>query len=136
MTRTGLIRLGGLAAMVGSAIFAVNGSLFIAWRKYGLHPGGVPGFVFLLSMMAVIVAIHLLHRRWERYGSGGTRTFFAAFVGVALTVVGSFLSRYIPALSGMYHLLFLTGDLLLIPVGVLVATVGMIVLARVTLTME
>jgi hypothetical protein len=63
MLRTGLIRLGGLAAMVGSAIFAVNGSLFIDWRKYGLHLGGVPGFVFLLSMMAVIVAIHLLHRR-------------------------------------------------------------------------
>jgi hypothetical protein len=53
---------------------------------------------------------------------------------VALTVVGSFLSELMPDKAGIGHLLFLTGDLLLIPVGVLVATVGMIVLARVTLT--
>jgi hypothetical protein len=133
MKHTSLIRFGGLAAMVGSAIFAVNGSLFIDWRKVGFGFASVSGFLFLLSTMAVMVAIHLLHRKWERYGSGGTRAFFAAFVGVALTVGGSYFSEFMPDKAGIGHLLFLTGDLLLVPVGVLVATVGILRLAVVTL---
>jgi hypothetical protein len=118
--------------MVGSAIFAVNGSLFIDWRKEGFGFASESSFLFLLSMMAAIVAIHLLHRKSERYGSGGTRAFFAAFVGVALILGGSFLSRFTPDKAGIRHLLFLMGDLLL-PVGALVASAGIIRLAVVTL---
>jgi hypothetical protein len=125
MKHTFLIRLGGVAAMVGSAIFAVNGGLVVDFAS-------APGFLFLLSIMAVMVAIHLLHREWERYGSGGARAYFAAFVGVALILGGSFLSRFIPDKAGMRHLLFLMGDLLFL-VGALVATVGIIRLAVVTL---
>jgi hypothetical protein len=104
----------------------VNGGLVVDFAS-------VSGFLFLLSTMAVLVAIHLLHREWERNGSGGTRAFFAAFVGVALILGGSFLSKFIPDKAGIGHLLFLIGELLFL-VGALVATVGIIRLAVVTLT--
>ena len=132
MKHVSLIRIGGLAAMAGGAIFAVNGSLFIDLRKEGLDLASVSSSLFLLSTMAVMSAIHLLHREWERYGSGGTRAFYAAFVGVALILGGSFLSRFTPDKAGIRHLLFLMGDLLL-PVGALVASAGIIRLAVVTL---
>ena len=112
--------------MVGGVIYAVNGGLVVDFAS-------VSGFLFLLSTMAAIVAIHLLHREWEPYGSGGTRAFFAAFVGVALILGGSFLSKFIPDKAGIGHLLFLIGELLFL-VGALVATVGIIRLAVVTLT--
>ena len=48
--------------MVGGAIFAVNGGLVLDFAS-------VSGSLFLLSTMAVIVAIHLLHGERERYGS-------------------------------------------------------------------
>jgi hypothetical protein len=93
----------------------------------------VSDFLLPLSMMAVIVAIHLLHRERGRYGLGGTSAFFTALVGVALILGGNFLSVFIPDKAGILHLLFLMGDLLFL-VGALVATVGIIGLARVTLT--
>jgi hypothetical protein len=137
MKHTFLIRLGGLAPVVGGVIFAIVN--FLADPSY---PAGgtrvwdhilVSDFLLPLSMMAVIVAIHLLHRERGRYGLGGTRAFFTALVGVALILGGNFLSVFIPDKAGILHLLFLMGDLLFL-VGALVATVGIIGLARVTLT--
>jgi hypothetical protein len=137
MKHTSLIRLGGLAPVVGGVIFAIVN--FLADPSY---PAGgtrvwdhilVSDFLLPLSMMAVIVAIHLLHRERERYGLGGTRAIFTALVGVALILGGNFLSVFIPDKAGILHLLFLMGDLLFL-VGVLAATVGIIGLARVTLT--
>ena len=43
-------------------------------------PGTVRTVVFMLSVMAVIVALHLLQRERERYGSGGTIVFFTRVV--------------------------------------------------------
>jgi hypothetical protein len=136
MKHTSLIRLGGLAPVVGGVIFAIVN--FLADPSY---PAGgtrvwdhilVSDFLLPLSMMAVIVAIHLLHRERGRYGLGGTRAFFTALVGVALILGGNFLSVFIPDKAGILHLLFLMGDLLFL-VGMLAATVGIIRLAVVTL---
>ena len=117
-----LIRLGGLAAMVGGVIYAVSASL--------VGRGGVGTLrwsivLFLLGMMAVIAALHFLQRERERYGLGGALVSATAFVGVALTVGGYILIDFIISLEGLGTLLFL--------VGALVGTIGIIGLAMVTL---
>jgi hypothetical protein len=115
--RTSLIRLGGLAAMVGGVIFAVYGSL--------LDPEGtlvVPSVLALLGAMAVIVALHLLQR--ERYGRKGALASASAFVGVAL-ILGSFIG--FPSFAGEVLLAILG------VVGIVVATIGIIALGIFTL---
>jgi hypothetical protein len=67
MSSSNLIRLGGLAAVVGGVIFAVNGSL-VGPEADTLRVSTV---LFLLSMMALIIALHLLQRGRERYDYGG-----------------------------------------------------------------
>ncbi len=121
MSRIGLIRLGGLAAIVGSVIFAVLQSLGL--RVSSLRWTTV---LFLLSMMAVIVALHLLQREWERYALAGASVSVATLVGVALMAVGYILVDFVISLEGLGTLLFL--------VGALVATIGIIGLAVFTLT--
>ena len=126
-----LIRLGGLAAMAGGIIFGVRESLL--GRLY--EP---PGLItlFLLSEMAAIVALHLLHRGRERYGRKGTlasATSATALVGLALTVGGYILSdRYerlgVISLESLGTTMFL--------VGVLVATAGLLFLTMFTLEAE
>ena len=116
-----LVRLGGLAAMVGGVLYAVHGSL--------LDPGGtqvVSSVLALLSVMAVIVALHLLQR--ERYGLPGMLAFLVAFVGVAL-VLGAFIG--FPSFNG--DVLLLGADIFYGIVGMLVATVGIIALGIFTL---
>jgi len=77
--------------------------------------------LFLLSMLVVIVALHLLQRERQRYELRGAIGFSTAFVGMALTVGG-----YIIGIDGVGAALFL--------VGVAVATAGIIVLAAATLS--
>jgi hypothetical protein len=81
--------------------------------------------LFLLSMMAVVVALHLLQRGRERYGYAGAIASATAFVGVALMAGGYILVDFIIVLEGLGIILSL--------VGVLVATVGMSALASATL---
>jgi hypothetical protein len=111
-----LIRLGGLAAMAGGIIFGVRESLLG-------RPDEPPGLVtlLLLSEMAAIVALHLLQRGRERYGRTGALASATAFVGLALTAGGLFLSDRF----GFSGVIFF--------VGVLVAFMGNLVLAIVTL---
>jgi hypothetical protein len=75
--------------------------------------------LFLLSMLVVIVALHLLQGERQRYGSRVMIGFATAFVGMALTVGG-----YIIGIEGVGAALFL--------VGVAVATAGIVVLAAAT----
>jgi hypothetical protein len=115
-----LIRLGGLAAMVGGFIYAVSASL--------VGRGGVGTLrwslvLFLLGMMAVIAALHFLQR--ERYGKWGALASVAALLGVALTVAGYILVDFVVSLEGLGTIVFL--------VGALVATMGILGLAIVTL---
>jgi hypothetical protein len=53
--------------MVGGVNFAVNGSLV----GPEADPLRVSTVLFLLSMMALIIALHLLQRGRERYDYGG-----------------------------------------------------------------
>jgi hypothetical protein len=113
--------------MVGGVIFAVNGSL-VGPEADPLGPEAdtlrVSTVLFLLSMMALIIALHLLQRGRERYDYGGALASAAAFVGVALTA-GGYILVFIGFLEGL-------GTILLF-VGLAAAGIGMIVLAIVTL---
>jgi len=126
--RTSLIRLGGLVAMVGGALYAVVSILadpFYANRLTLIWEVSI--FLFGLSVMAVIVALHLLQR--ERYGLPGMLAFLVAFVGVAL-LLGSFTG------GAFFGYLRFVGDVLfplLGVVGALVATIGIIALGIITL---
>lgn len=109
MKRTLLIRLGGLAAMVGGGAWVVSGT-FSFW----LSP---PMFtLFVVGVMAAIAALYALQR--EHYGLRFLVTLASlmAFVGVALS--GS--------LPYTEEVLFPVG-------GLLLATVGLFALAIVTI---
>jgi hypothetical protein len=123
ISSTILIRLGGLAPIAGGVVFAVYGSL-VGLSEETLYGGTlrVLFILFLLSMLVVIVALHLLQRQRPRYGLAGTIVSATAFVGVALIAGG-----YIIGLDGLGVTLFL--------LGVSVATLGIIGLAPVTLSM-
>jgi hypothetical protein len=103
-------------------------------------PGTVRTVVFMLSVMAVIGALHLLQSEKERYGSGGGIVFaYVVIVGLALAVGGSTLNglsialggdvRYVPFVSPLGGI----GGYLLYPLGLLVAASGLIGLAIPTL---
>ena len=91
MRRTVLIRLGGLAAIVGGAGYAMFG-LVILLRAPNLPEGisflqSVLDVLLVLGATAAIVALHALQR--ERYGWTGTVASLTAFTGVALILVGA-----------------------------------------------
>jgi hypothetical protein len=125
MKRTGLVRWGGLAAMVGGVIFAVDGSLGGPEAVGTLRWSTV---LFLLSMMVLIVALHLLQKERERYGPQGAVVSATAFVGVALAVVSYILMDFVISLESLGITLFL--------LGLLVATPGIIALGVITLVVE
>jgi len=110
--------------MVGGVIFAV---------QERLDPGGtliVPLNLALLGVMSVIVALHLLQR--ERYGYEGAIASAAAFVGVAFFFVGG---TAFPSMlpGGVMDVMGIGTDILLMGVGMLVATIGIIALGIFTL---
>ncbi len=91
MKRTLLIRLGGLAAMVGGVAYATLE--LTVWYVEPLHSWGVQFldnifFVFLvLGALAAIAALHTLHTR-EFHGMTETLVSLIAFVGLTLILVG------------------------------------------------
>ncbi len=122
MKHTLLLRLGGLAGIVGGVIYAVHGSL--------LDPEGthlVSSVLALLSVMALIVALHLLQR--ESYSYEGALASVSAFLGVAL-VLGGFTG--FPSMP-RGDVLGIGTDILLLGVGMLVATISIIALGIFTL---
>jgi hypothetical protein len=107
MKRTGLIRLGGLATMVGAV-----SSYATIWSPEWLS-------ILQLSVMVfpAIAALHALQR--ERYGLPGALASLASFVGLVLIFVSWPLQ--------LKTLLFLN-------VGVVLATVGLLALGLITIT--
>ena len=113
MKHTLLIRLGGLAAMTGGALYALQSLLWPSYRENVF-------FLFLvLGAMAVIAAIATLliqeGHRWMRLLAP-----LIAFVGVALLLV------YVLAWLADQHTLPVVVVLLF--VGLLVSTVGLLLL--------
>jgi hypothetical protein len=87
--------------------------------RIGTFPGTVHTVVFMLSVIAVIVALHLLQREKERYRlSGGIVFAYVVIVGLALAVAG--LTLYVFSFE-------------LPLLGLLVAALGLIGLAISTL---
>ncbi len=80
MANSGLIRLGGLAAMVGGVVYTTLGLLV---------PFLAPLFFYLLVLgaTAALVALHILQR--GRYGLPGALASLTTFVGLAVIVVSN-----------------------------------------------
>jgi len=120
MKRTDLVRLGGLAAMVGGVVYV--GLVLLTdpyWLEqlYYVNTIGY-GFVAILQPLGAMAAISALHAlQGRRYGMTGAYFPIVAFVGLALAVGA--LTVEVIALSYESHLLFF-----LILIGLLVASVG------------
>jgi hypothetical protein len=125
MASSMLIRLSGLAAMVGGVIYALSAILL------GRGGGGTLRWsllLFLQGMMAAIAALHFLHRGRERYGRKGALASVAVLLGVALTLGGYILVDLVISLEELGTIVFL--------VGALVGTMGIIGLALATLNVR
>ena len=95
MKRTSLIRLGGLAAMVGGLVFASENVLgpFVGYAPPDVGGTLYGGSLFFISLlvgaMTTVAAMAVLYSlQRERYGPLGTLTSLVAFFGVALILVG------------------------------------------------
>ncbi len=133
-----LIRLGGLAAMVGGVAFLLlwlPGEFLVKLlRPLGLLPENISAtdnvvhVLLMLGAMAAIAALHLLQR--QRYGWTGAAASLAAFVGLALLATAMVVGYGATGPAGdpfLALLSFLSG------VGLLTATVGIVALGIVTM---
>src|ERR671910_1828648 len=133
MSYSNLIRLGGLAAMVGGVVYAGVGLLEKRLAEDLVFTGNIGYRIIVVSLplgtMAAIVALYALHR--QRYGRAGTVLCLTAVLGLALAtgaLILRFLAAYpIHAFPGRpsYWAWFFSWPLLL---GLLVATAGMVLL--------
>ena len=125
MKRTGLIRLGGLAAMVGGVAF-VAGQV----ESEFLGLGTLAGALLVLGAMAAVAALHALQR--THYGLPGALASLAAFVGLVMLfvwLIETFMENSdMPLPPLLVSLYFFYNPFF----GVSVATTGIIALAAVT----
>ena len=132
MKRTGLIRLGGLVAMVGGVANVTLG--LVVWLCTPSCPRGLvyvlPAFFVLLAAgaMVALASLHAIQR--HRYGLLGTLTFLIAFVGVAMIFVSEFRSLIMVLWQGSPGA---AGVSWLFIIGLLVATLGLIAYGVVTI---
>jgi hypothetical protein len=119
MWHSDLIRLGGLLAMVGSVVFALV-LLLRPWLNAMLAEAVTLPVFFLLLLVVVIVAIVAIVAllRGTHHGGLGIVACVVSLVGVVLAFVGILFLGF----AGFY----------VIPLGVLVATVGLGILAILT----
>ena len=117
MNRTGLIRLGGLATVVGSVVFALV-SLLQPWLDAMLtEVATLPMFFLLFVVVSVAILAIMALLRGTRHGGSGVVACGVSLVGVVLVFVGALLG-----FAGFFIIL----------IGVLVATGGLVVLAILT----
>ncbi len=134
MKRTGLIRLGGLVAMVGGLAATTLGILYILQAR-GVTLGSTEkalqkghyenpvAMILLVGVLVAIAALHLIQR--GHYGRWGVLTAVAAFTGVAMAAVGGLAGELFPATAPV--------DIPLLIGGVLAASVGIVGLGIVTI---
>jgi hypothetical protein len=133
MSYSNLIRLGGVAAMVGGVLYAGVGLLEKHLAEDLVFTGNIGYRVIVVSLplgtMAAMVALYALHR--ERYGRVGTVLCLTAVLGLALAT-GALILRVLAA----YPIYAFPGDPAYlawifgwpIVLGFLVATTAMVLL--------
>ena len=134
-TRIGLLRLGGLVAMVGGLAATTLGLLYVfhAWGmtldftamalQRGHYETPVANML-LIGVLAAIAALHFVQRR--NYGGWGALTSVAAFTGIAMVVAGNLMGELAPTTAAV--------NIVLLVLGVLAATVGIVGLGIVTIS--
>ncbi len=131
MKRTLLIRLGGLAAMVGGVVYAGVGLIEERLAEYLYYMGNIGyGFIAVLlplGALAAIAALHVLHR--ERYGWAGAVVSLTAFVGLALATGA--LTVGVVSTSPNLDSLFIA-----LLIGLLVASVGIVLLGALSVSAQ
>ena len=125
MSASNLIRSGGLAAMVGGvALLVLWVSVEGSWLGSPLASPAI--HLLMVGAMAAIVALHALQS--QHYGRLGTGASLAAFVGLAMYLVGAGV-----AYARDNFFLGFPATAFLGVLGLLLATVGLIVLGVVTM---
>ena len=133
--RTGVIRLGGLAAMAGGLAATTLGSLHVLqassvsfnFTEEALQKGHYENPVATMLLVGVLAAIATLHVIQKgHYGKLGLFTSVAAFAGVAMVVVGGFAGELAPTTTSV-AIALLVG-------GALAASVGIAGLGVVTIS--
>jgi hypothetical protein len=137
MSYSNLIRLGGLAAMVGGVLYAGVGLLVGRLAEELVYIGNIGyGFIVVslpLGAMAAILALYALHR--ERYGRAGLVLCLTAFLGLALATVALTLGVLaIYPISAFPDSAWIFSWLLLL--GLLVATVGLVLLGALSVAWQ
>jgi hypothetical protein len=117
MASSVLIRFGGLVAMVGSVVFALVLLLRPMLDSMLAEAVTLPMFFLLLVTVSVAIVSMAALLRGTRHGESGALASGVSLVGVVLVLVG--------VLSGF-------AGIFIIPLGVLVATGGLGVLANLT----
>jgi hypothetical protein len=120
--------------MVGGVASAALGLLYIL-QATGMTLGPIERAVqkgnyenpvltmLLVGVLAAIAALHTLQRR--HYGGQGALASLAAFVGIAMTVGGNLVGELVPSMAPV--------AIILLIVGVVAASVGVVGLGIVTL---
>src|SRR5215207_3484250 len=132
---TSLIRMGGLAAIVGGFAATILGLRYVlqAWgmtldfTEKTLQKGGYEGPVstmLLVGALAAIATMHLMQR--QRYGRLGALASIAAIGGIAMVLIGFFV-------SGLVSDMAFTVGISLLTAGVVVGSTGIVVLGTVTI---
>jgi hypothetical protein len=116
--RTGVIRLGGLAAMAGGLAATTLGSLHVLqassvsfnFTEEALQKGHYENPVATMLLVGVLAAIATLHVIQKgHYGKLGLFTSVAAFAGVAMVVVGGFAGELAPTTTSVAIALLVGG---------------------------
>ena len=128
MNRTGLIRLGGLAAMVGG-VASVALWIWVRGDWLGSPLATPTTHLLIVGAMAAIVSLHALQS--PHYGLRGAVASLAAFLGLAMYLVGAGVAYA----RGDFWLAFRDTTFLVV-LGLLVATVGLIALGIVTMNVR
>jgi len=130
-----IVRLGGLLAIVGGLAATILGLLYVlqAWgitldfTAMALSKGHYENPVanmLLVGVLAAIAALHFVQRL--HYGRWGALTSVAAFTGIAMVVAGNFMGELAPTTAAV--------NIVLLVLGVLAATVGIVGLGIVSIS--
>jgi hypothetical protein len=131
MEHTSLIRLGGVATMVGGILYTSQGYWLLplvrtsAEWSFSAFLITVVGFFALLALgMLAIVALNA--QEGPRYALVATSAFLAVAAGVATVIIGMGIGVDTPVTSNLSALILI--------VGALIVTLGLVVLGVVTIS--